>query len=77
MSLYFSLRTSASCIFCHCLNVLSTLNKVNRQYALLFDAGCGPGLMSTVFLAPYFDKVLGVENLLVPDRAGNSQQQTK
>jgi len=52
-------------------------NSVNRQYALLFDAGCGPGLMSTVFLAPYFDKVLGVENLLVPDRAGNSQQQTK
>jgi len=25
------------------------------------DVGCGPGLMSTVFLAPYFDKVLGVD----------------
>jgi len=23
--------------------------------------GCGPGLMSTSFLAPHFDKVLGID----------------
>jgi len=31
------------------------------KYPLAVDAGCGPGLMSTVILAPYFDKVLGVD----------------
>jgi len=31
------------------------------KYPLAVDAGCGPGLMSTVFLAPYFDKILGVD----------------
>jgi len=31
------------------------------KYSLAVDAGCGPGLMSTVLLAPYFDKVLGVD----------------
>ncbi|KAF6035623.1 hypothetical protein EB796_006063 [Bugula neritina] len=33
----------------------------NSKYPLAVDVGCGPGLMSTVFLAPYFDKVLGVD----------------
>ncbi|KAF6039556.1 hypothetical protein EB796_002119 [Bugula neritina] len=31
------------------------------KYPLAVDVGCGPELMSTVFLAPYFDKVLGVD----------------
>ncbi|KAF6026210.1 hypothetical protein EB796_015479 [Bugula neritina] len=31
------------------------------NFPLAVDVGCGPGLMSTSFLAPHFDKVLGID----------------
>lgn len=31
-----------------------------KKHQTAVDVGCGPGLMCTVFLATYFDKLLGV-----------------
>ncbi|KAF6033346.1 hypothetical protein EB796_008348 [Bugula neritina] len=36
-------------------------DKEFTKYPLAVDVGCGPGLMSTVCLAPYFNKVIGVD----------------
>ncbi|KAF6035624.1 hypothetical protein EB796_006064 [Bugula neritina] len=36
------------------------------RYPVAVDVGCGPEVMSTVFLAPYFDKVLGSHYSLKP-----------
>jgi len=44
----------------HIYDLLLQLGK-SPKYPLAVDVGCGPELMSTVFLAPYFDKVLGVD----------------